>query len=50
MGAGKVKVQELEEAIAELKRRLPPHSVPAAMLAELEELEAELERAKKEER
>ena len=37
-------VRELEERIAELRRRIPPHSVPAAMLQELEELEGELEK------
>ncbi len=35
---------ELEQRIADLRARLPRHSVPAAMLLELEELEAELER------
>ncbi len=34
--------EELEERIAELKRRIPPHSVPPAMLQELEELEEQL--------
>jgi hypothetical protein len=33
----------LEKKIAELKARLPKHSVPPAMLMELEELEDELE-------
>lgn len=35
---------ELERRIADLRARLPRHSVPAAMLLELEELEEELER------
>lgn len=39
-------VKELEEKIAELKRRIPPHSVPPAMLMELEELEKQLEKAR----
>lgn len=39
-------IRELEEKIAELKRRLPPHSVPPAMLQELEELEEQLGRAR----
>ena len=39
-------VRELEERIAELKRRIPPHSVPPAMLQELEELEDQLEQAR----
>jgi hypothetical protein len=34
--------RELEERIAELKRRIPPHSVPPAMLQEIEELEEQL--------
>jgi hypothetical protein len=36
----------LEQRIAELKARLPRHSVSAAMLIELEELEEELEHAR----
>jgi hypothetical protein len=39
------RVRELEKEIAELKQRLPPHSVPVAMLWRLEELEEELEKA-----
>jgi HAMP domain-containing protein len=35
---------ELERRIADLKARLPRHSVPPAMLQELESLEEELER------
>ncbi|MFC1963649.1 histidine kinase [Chloroflexota bacterium] len=38
-------VRDLEQRIAELKRRIPPHSVPPAMLQELEELEDELGKA-----
>ncbi len=41
------KIKELEEKIADLKGRLPKHSVRPAMLQELEELEEELERLKK---
>lgn len=41
------RVKELEEKIADLKRRLPPHSVPPAMFQELEDLEEELEKAKR---
>ncbi len=41
------RVKELEREIAELKQRLPPHSVPVAMLWKLEELEEELEKAKR---
>ena len=40
------RIAELEERIADLKARLPRHSVPPAMIIELEELEEELERAK----
>lgn len=43
---GSQSVGELEQKIGELKRRIPPHSVPPAMLQELEELEEELEKAK----
>jgi len=34
--------EEIEERIAEIKRRIPPHSVPPAMLQEIEELEEQL--------
>jgi Fe2+ or Zn2+ uptake regulation protein len=40
------RVKELEEKIAEIRRRLPPHSIPPAMLQELLDLEEELEKAK----
>jgi hypothetical protein len=36
------RIQELKEEIADLKKRLPAHSIPPAMLIELEELEDEL--------
>ena len=39
-------VSELEERVAEMKRRVPPHSVPPAMLEEIEELEARLDEAR----
>jgi len=39
-------IRELEQRIAEINRRLPPHSVPPSMLQELEELEEELEKAR----
>ena len=41
-------IEELEEAIADLKGRWPAHSVPPHMWQELEDLEKKLERAKKE--
>ena len=40
------RIEELEREIAELKQRIPPHSVKPSMLLELEELEAELEKEK----
>lgn len=39
----KEKLAELEARLAELKARLPAHSVPASMIIELEELEDEIE-------
>ena len=41
-------IKELEEKLADLKGRWPAHSVPPKMWQELEELEEELERIKKE--
>ena len=38
------RIRELERRIADLKTRLPKHSVPPAMMIELEELEEELEK------
>lgn len=38
-----ISTEELEQRIVELRARLPRHSVPPAMLLELEELEEELE-------
>ncbi|HEY75793.1 MAG TPA: histidine kinase [Thermoflexia bacterium] len=40
------RIEELERRIADLKARLPKHSIPPAMILELEELEEELERAR----
>ena len=37
------RLEELEGQIEELKRSLPAHSIPTAMLLTLEELEEELE-------
>ncbi|MBN1483741.1 MAG: histidine kinase [Chloroflexia bacterium] len=39
-------VAELKRQIAELQARWPAHSVPPAMLQQLEELEEALERAR----
>ncbi len=42
MNGRKDRIRQLEEEIAELRARLPRHSIPPAMLLELEELEDEL--------
>jgi hypothetical protein len=41
-GDSRQRVAQLEAEIAELRARLPKHSVPLAMLIQLEELEDEL--------
>jgi hypothetical protein len=41
-------ISELERRIADLQARLPRHSVPPAMLIQLEELEEALARARSE--
>ena len=38
------RIQELERRIADAKARLPAHSIPPAMILELENLEDELAR------
>jgi len=48
MSIGRVKA--LEEKIAELERRIPPHSMPPAMLEELDKLEEQLEKARQAEK
>ena len=40
-------VRRIEEKIADLKARWPAHSVPPSMWRQLEELEDELEKAKR---
>jgi hypothetical protein len=40
-------IQELEEKIAELKKRWPAHSVPPALMRELDDLEEELAEAQR---
>jgi len=40
-------VRQIEGKIADLKEQWPPHSVPPWMWQQLEDLEAELEKAKK---
>jgi hypothetical protein len=39
----KERIEELKRQIEDLKARLPAHSIPPAMIAELDELEALLE-------
>jgi len=41
------RVKEIEDKIADLKARWPAHSVPPSMWQQLEELEAQLEEAKR---
>jgi hypothetical protein len=41
------RVKELEKQIADLKQRWPPHSAPPQMMEQLDELEQELEKARK---
>jgi HAMP domain-containing protein len=38
------RLRALEQQLADLRARLPKHSVPAAMILELESLEDEIER------
>jgi hypothetical protein len=40
------RIAQLEIAIEEMEARIPKHSVPPAMIVELEELEEELEMLK----
>lgn len=44
------RVQELQKRITDLRARLPKHSIPPAMLQELEDLEEELARLTQEAR
>lgn len=44
--SNETRFQELEEEIAAVKARLPKHSVPPALIMELEDLEEELEMLK----
>jgi hypothetical protein len=37
-------IAEVKQRLADAKRRVPKHSVPAALIAEMDELEEELER------
>jgi hypothetical protein len=47
-GMNAEKVKEIEEKIADLKARWPPHSVRPSMWQELEDLEEMLKKAKEE--
>ena len=40
------RIKEIEEKIAEMRKRIPPHSIPPRMLEELEDLEEELQKLK----
>ena len=42
------RIEDLEKRIADLKARLPKHSIPPAMLIELEDLEEALGEARSE--
>ena len=44
--SNKERIAQLEKEIEEVKARLPKHSVPPAMIIELEDLEDELEMLK----
>jgi len=46
-GEGVTRVAELEKQLADLQARLPAHSVPPSMIAELDELEEELALARR---
>jgi hypothetical protein len=46
----KSRKEEIEEQIAELKSRWPPHSVPPAMWQQLEDLEQQLEEITRQEK
>lgn len=45
---GTDQIQKLEKQLADLKRRWPAHSVPPAMLQELDELEEALAQLRQE--
>jgi len=45
--AAREEVKRLEKAIADLKARWPVHSVPPSMLEQLEDLEEQLEEARR---
>jgi uncharacterized small protein (DUF1192 family) len=47
--SNKKRIAQLEKEIEQVKARLPKHSVPPAMIIELEDLEDELEMLKAQE-
>jgi hypothetical protein len=47
--SSKERIAQLEKEIEQVKARLPKHSVPPAMIIELEDLEEELEMLKAQE-
>ncbi|MGD8474989.1 MAG: histidine kinase [Anaerolineae bacterium] len=47
--SNKERIAQLEKEIEQVKARLPKHSVPPAMIIELEDLEEELEMLKAQE-
>lgn len=44
------RIRELQHQIEELKKRFPAHSIPPALMAELDELEEELSSLLKDDR
>jgi hypothetical protein len=46
---GKQRIAQLEQRLADMESRLPAHSIPAAMLIEMEEVEDALEQLRREE-
>ena len=46
----KERIKELKRQIEDIKARLPAHSIPVAMMVELDELEEELERLEKDDK
>jgi hypothetical protein len=47
-GQSAKRISQLKQRLADLKARLPAHSVPASMVMEMEELEEQLRRLQSE--
>ena len=47
---GSDSIDELEKKLEELNRRIPPHSIPPALIDELDELQKQLREAKEAEK